>query len=652
MKPKSLIPLVIVFVVLALAVMMKKGKEPEYDLADEVELHDILPDGISESDIAKLELYDGSASNDKLTLAWNAEEDAWYATSHFNAPVKDSKIQDYLKDVVQLKGEFRSSVAQDDALEAYNLQEDQAFHLVGYKKDADAPAFHLLIGTFPGQKSVFMRTDGEKDVYVEDTNLRQLAGVYGNDTAKAPEAEPWLDKQIVDFDKDQIEKITLKTPDKALTFELEAKPIETPAPEGDVASEVKPQPEVEYEWKLTEGGLPGMEYKVNARDGVLRKLDSLSADTIVDPSTKAGWGLDTPAFTCTVKLKDDPEEVVIEGGRPDPAQNGYVRVANDDKDIVYELGKYNFEQLWPKGNALYDALPKLDMNKDDLTRIEVAQPEGNIVLVKKDDAWSVRKPRADLEVLSTTLDTIARTLASWKAEDYADSAEGTGLDSSKRRVTFKSNDESHTIVLGNESKSINGAYAKLDDGDLVLAMSRMNMDSVFIAPKDLYNRDLFDFDAEEVKSIQIRRDEDGYFLERKDDGTWTVTIDGQSADAQATGCEDLAQGVAELEASDIQFGKGTIDGDTLASVSLTLKGGKSHTLTLGVKGDDGYPLAVAGRKQAFIISPAEIRVLLPASETLKKPKPVAPAKADTPADAEEVEASAATPIEVEVETAQ
>ncbi len=648
MKPKNLVPLVVILAILAVLVMVRKVKEESPGIVEQVGLVALLPEGLTKGDVAKVELYVGTKPDEKVILTWDAESDKWRVESHFNAPVKEDKIEECLDTVVELQGEFRSSASSDADLESYNLTDGLAFHVLGYRKDSDSPAFHVLVGKSPAHKAVFMRADNKTDVFVEDSNLRRLAGLYGDDTDKTPEPDIWLDKRVLDFDKEKIKKVALTWPDKELVFELQPK---HPEPEEEQAEgeeeeaesgeevEEKEEPEVEHEWVLAKGGLGGP-HKQSGLDSLLAKLDSLTATDIVDPTKKAEWGLELAWFKCVVSLEDDPEDVVIEGGRPEPGGDGYVRVANDPEDIVYKLSKYTFNQLWPKGGDLFD-LPKLDLDKASIERIELNQPEGKAVLVKKDDKWTVAAPSADLDVLSTTLDTIARTLAKWKAEDYADSPEGSGLDAPGRTTTFTTTTgQSHTIALGADSKHIDGVYARLDDAETALVMARRDVEQVLVAPNDLYDRTLFDFDEEDISSVQVRRDEDTFLLERKDDDVWNLVIEGTSFEADSSACDSILAALADLEATEIVFGKTALEGETTATISLTLQGGGSHTITLGAEHDGAWPATLAGKKQLFLIASTDAKSMLPSGESLKKPEPEpepeeAPEPSETPSESPE-----------------
>lgn len=655
MKLKSLLPLIIIVAILAAVVAVKKMNQRQPTMIEQVGLVSLLPQGITKGDLVKFEMYVGAKPDEKIVLAMDADASRWRVASHFNAPAKADKVRDFADAVGGLEGEFRSAAASDADLEPFNLSEQKAFHVLAYKKDSDTPALHVLVGATPGTKTVFMRTEGKNDVFVEDSNLRQLAGLYGEDTEKALEADPWFDNQVADLNKDEINKIALKSPDKELVFELQEKPG-TPTPEEAKSEtpgetpEQKEAPKPEYQWALAKGG-PGGAFKQAGLDALLRKLDSVTANGIVDPAKKAEWGLEPAAFSCVVSFKEGKPDVVIEGGRPQGDGDGYIRVASNTEDIVYKFNKYSFNQLWPKGAELFD-LPKLQLDAASVDRVEMQEPAGKTVLVKKDGAWSVEEPGADLPVQTSALDGVGRALAAWKAEDYAEDAANTGLDAPTRTVTFSTAaGESHTVALGNPSQYFDGVYARLDAGPTVLAMGKMDVDKIFVPRKNLYDRKVFDFTEDDIAGVQIERADDSYTIERKDDA-WTVTIAGASAEANSSACNDLVTAIAELDAADILFGKSALEGEPAATIRLTLKSGGGATVRIGPDQGGTQALAVDGKKQAFAIAAADAQSILPASASLKKPEaPPAAQPAEggaAPQAAAPADAAAPAPLEVTV----
>jgi len=661
MNRKNLILLAAILVILAVLVVLKQAKEQPIPIEEAVDLPEVVPGDLAKADLGKLELYAGPKPDEKVVLARVPDDpEAWSVSSHYDAPVDKEKIGEFLDTLIGMKGEVREKAASEEALEQYELSDDRAFRVVGYKKDAEEPAFTVLVGKKADYKQVFVRAGDSNDVLLLNKNLRSDVGVWQDDMEEAPEANDWLDKLVVDVDKDTIDRVALTAPHKRLVFEKREKEVEKPeeeaSQEGEEApEEATPEPPAapEYEWVVAEGGL-GATHKQPGLETLLRAFDPLNATDVVDPAKKAEWGLDPPAFTCTVSSTELDEDIVLEAGRPDPSSDdGYVRVASREQDIVYKVSKYNFERAFAvgKGGELFD-LPGLSLVSGDVQRIEVTQPAGAVVLVKEDGQWTVAEPAVDLETQSNTLSSMAGALAVWKPGDYADSADGTGLDASNRKVSFTvskgegQEPEVHTIVLGDDSSEMEGAFARLDDGETPLVMRRSDMNKIFISPKELYELRLFDLVEEDITSVELQREADSFTLARGED-TWTLTAGGETVEADDEAVDPLLSAIVDLQAEDLLFGQTELGQEPAATLVLTQEDGTQATLALGAEKDGSRPVVLAGKAAVFTLDSLDAAELLPSIESLKPEEP-APEPEEAVAEGEDLEETAPEAVTIEL----
>jgi len=653
MKPKNLIPLVVIVAILAGIVIYRQATYRTPSIVEQTRLVRLAPEGLSKSDFATIELYQGRKPEEKLVLAFDSGADKWRVSTHFNAPVKKDTIDKYLDAMVKMKGEPRATAGSEADLEQYNLTDAKALHVVGYKKEATEPTVHYLVGKSPEKayRTVFMRAAGSNDVFVEETNLRQMAGIY-DDTpppktagekeeekeVKKPEPGTWLDKEIMKVDTAKMTKLALTLPDKSLVFERREKPKpeqpaeppaaeSTPAPPAPAASgedetneesappaeAKKPEAKPEYEWVLASGGA-GLKLKPNGIDNFTKKFAALTGNDVVDPSKKADWGLEKPVYSCVISLEGQPD-IHIEGGRPKGTGDGYVRLADAKEDLVYTLSSYTFEQIFPKGSELFE-MPALSLDKKTLQSIELTAPESRIALAKEGETWKVATPVVDLKPQSTTLDGIASGLAAWKPEDYADADPGLG--EPKRVATFKAGDQTHTIKLYTDSTHIDGAYARLDDADPVLVMKRMDVNKVFMQPKDLFVRTLLDIQESKIAEIHATTPAGAFSLARQEQN-WTVTVNGTTSDGAAEACNDLAEAVCNLQASDVLFGQKELrePADSVLRVKMSA-GAAEHVLTFGPEKDGKRSVKVSRKGQVLVVDQSDVAKLFPAVDKLKK----------------------------------
>ncbi len=626
MKPKTLIPLVVILAVLAILVAVMKSDDQPPSITEEVKLTPLVPEGLTADGIARIEIYAGGATDDKLVLVKNEAKDRWEVASHFDAPVNQETIDTLLDDLVALKGEFRATVKDDGGFEAYDLSDEAAFHVFGYDGESDQPLFHVLAGKAPSYDTVFMRVADSKEIQVTDKDFRRQAGIYGDDRAEAPKPSTWLDKQILKIDKGGIKRVALTLPDKEVVFEYRQKPVEpTPEAEGqeegeaDAVIATSPPPPIEFEWVVASGG-PGGALKETGLTSMLSKLANLSGTDIVDPAKKDEWKLEAPQYVCRIGVEGGEEDVVIEGGQPEPGGDGYLRIASGQDDTVYKINRYGFEQLFPKGKNFFD-LPGLSLAVATVQEIELTTSEGKVVLAKTDDEWMIAEPKSDLPPVTSKLASIPSTLATWKSEDYADTVEGTGLEAPERTVTLRTADgDSHTLQVGKQSAHFDGYYVRLDENPRILAMTKSNMERIFVQRRDLFERALFDFTEDEIQSVGIAKDGETIQIDRAESG-WTITAGGETFDADQDAVDGLTFVLAGLQAEDLLFDSKRKKGGPLGALTLTLKDGAKHEVNVEVEQDGAHPATVSGKTTVFVLGKGDTAEIMPALDSLKVPEP-------------------------------
>jgi len=548
--------LVVVLVVLATLVFLKQMKKPErLSIVEQAKFEKLIPENLKVDNIVRFELYTGAKSEEKVVL--KKDGDKWRVSSHFNAPAKKESVEEYLDKVVKLQGEMRAEVPTDDALADYNLKEDQAFHLDVFTSAEGEPVVKLLVGKSPNYQLTFVRKAGERKIYDGGVNLRQEAGVYGDDITKAPGPDRWLDKDILKVEKEKITRLAYEMPDKKLVFERKEKevpqePAQNNTNEGEGTKEgstegAQEAKKKEYEWLLVQGG-PGLTHKESGLQSLLGRFANLTATSIVDPAKKADWGLEPPAFRLTI-AREGESDVVIEAGRPNPAQGGYLRVASNSEDIVYEVSKYTFEQIFPKGQDLFD-LPSLNLDKDKIQQVTIEQPEGKVVVQKDGNDWKVVQPVIDLNVQVATLNTLSSALASWKASDYADTDVDVG--EFNKTVIFNLGNESHTLKFAETARSIDGLYTLLDDKPIKLVMNRIDANKLLLKPRDVYELKVLDFATDKVTSIEIKEGETTQTLKKGEGGDWVLSAqDGTETKLLNENVNNLLNTLSGFQAEDI-----------------------------------------------------------------------------------------------------
>lgn len=664
MNSKVLVVLALVLVVLIALVVIKQGGQQQPSIIEQAGLVKLAPEGLDAAGVLKLELYQGGKPDQKVTLERENADAPWRVTSHFNAPATADTVGEYLTALLGLQGEKRDEAGSDERLAKYELKDDQAFHVAAYKAGGDTPAYHVLVGKSEGMSTTFVRCAGQSVVYSESTNLRRDAGVY--QASEAPTASKWLNKVITKVEEGkEITRLAFTLPDKQLVFERRAKEqpetaapetgTEQPAPEGNTA-EIPASSEaetpaaagadaskpVEYEWVLASGG-PGTPHKDANLQSILSRFKNLTARDVVDPAKKAEYGLDAPQYRTEITI-DDGKTVVLEGARPNKTGNGYVRVAGAEQEILYELDSYTFEQVFPKCGQLFD-LPKFGdgLKLEDLRRIVIGQTDGSRVVVEKiDGTWKVIEPAVDLKTQDTTLSTLASTLLSWTAADYADTT--TDVGPFGQTVTITAGDQTRSFSVAGDSKSIDGMYARIGDAGPVLVMSRTDTKKLLLTPRDVYQLTVLNLVEADVAKLRLRVGEKTLALEKVDE-TWQTTVDGETRTIETGTVSSLVTRVATFQADDLRLDAAQLEGAPYAAFEITMKDGAAHTLAFGAEQDGEHLMMASGKAFGLSAKKSDLDQISGMIDTIlaQLAAPAAPVSPETPATTAAEAAPAATP---------
>jgi hypothetical protein len=545
-------------------------------------------------------------------------------------------MDEYLKMLKGLKGEFRAQ-ASGDALKDYSVDDAGGFHVLGYAAGSDAPALHLVSGKSPTFEKAFARAADSDQVYVIDVSLRREAGIYTVEMGDAPEGTHWLDKTVLELDSEKVKKAELTYPDKTIAFELQKKespPAETPANDSTTpeASETPAEPATtepaptdvveEWNWVVTQGG-PGTEFHSNAAANLARRLARISATDVVDPAKKTDWKLDPPQYRATVTVEGRESPMVIEAGRPDGDTYAYLRLADSGNDVVYKVSGYDFEQFFQKGGEYFE-LPGVLIEEKDVNSIEYTVDDRKVALARDGETWKLTAPKTDVAADQMALDDLARSLLAWKADDYADSPDGKGLDNATDKITFAGPDASHTIALGGTAPG-EGRYAQLDGGAQTLVMSEADVAAIFAPYSKLFEMDLFDVEETAIDEVTISKGEASFKLDRADADAWNVIAGDTTEPGDAAKVSNVLAALSSLRATDVEFPDARAPGNIFGTVAIKLDDDTELSMTVERSAEGEFAVTKPGSNAVYKVPSAQISKIFAEPAELK-PAPPAPAE--------------------------
>jgi uncharacterized protein DUF4340 len=321
-------------------------------------------------------------------------------------------------------------------------------------------------------------------------------------------------KKLVVLDKDAVGEIALTYPDRAVTLKKAddgkwriTQPVESDADESTVNSLITAVADAEVKRTLDEVpqdltvyGLtaPVVKMKLTLRDG--KSLPQVSL------------GKDTPVGFSVYAQKDGEQKILLV---PQTLRLGLTKEVKDLRDRTI-----------------------LAFADDEVRKIEIRSPDGEITLNKADGNWALEKPvaaRADDAEVRTFLANLRSIRAQDFLEDPVLQPQEFGLAPPQLAVTLTlgSDGAQKTILLGNETGDDKGGknrYLKRADLDKPLFLvGDWVLRDVGKTAADFRDKTVAQFSQELAAKIEVKRqDGEGFTLTRGADNKWAIdkTVEG------------------------------------------------------------------------------------------------------------------------------
>ena len=597
MKFKTLIPFIVILAILVGIVLWQRiNTRPVVPIATQIGLETLVPEGLQKDTIKKLEMYAGEKPDEKIVL--ERDGDAWRITSLFNAPGNKETIDGFIEKLLGLKGEPRAQGDTEERLSSFALTDKEAFHVCAYPADAETPAMNILFGKAADFRTVFLRKADDNRVFVESTNLRREAGVNDTGEDTAPKPEKWLQTKLLDLQDKGITKLAVNYPDKALvlTREEEVKETEPPAAEGEGEGAAKPEPEVTYKWVLSSGGFNN-EIKESEVKTLLTRFANLAVTNVADPARKTELGFDDPKFSITIS-RENEEDVILQGGFDKPGGDTFIKRMGAEPDLIYQISKYNFEQIFLQGSKLF-TLPEWSENKDKLRSISITGPQENLKLAWDEGAWKLVEPALNLEVQKTAIDNLVSAVATLKPVDYADAGRDTGAFDTTVTVT-REDGTTRTLYLGQPSLSMDGQYVKFDDSAAALVMSRADAEKLTPPVRDMFVMSVLNFEVGKVKQLHITGEGADLILARGDGSSqWSGTYNGSTIAPDPAKVDELINALNDFQMKDFILNRAPESVQTASKAVVTLEDGSETVIGVSAESEGNYEIAITGMPCVF-----------------------------------------------------
>jgi hypothetical protein len=181
----------------------------------------------------------------------------------------------------------------------------------------------------------------------------------------------------------------------------------------------------------------------------------------------------------------------------------------------------------------------VDFKEDDITRVALRGPDGDVILTKAEGTWKIEQPAAfpaDANAVRALLSMVRNLRATDFASDAPSDADlaAYGLDSPLRQLAFISGDGSETrLLVGKESEQ--GLYVKTADRPTTFIVGKWASRDLGKGVNDLRDKTILSFAADAATVIDIARADGGHFILRSADGKWSIEGSDQEIDAAVVG---------------------------------------------------------------------------------------------------------------------
>jgi len=324
------------------------------------------------------------------------------------------------------------------------------------KHDAQVLA-DLIVGKSVGAGTM-VRLPGKNEIW-------QASGI-NRFTFDKP-ASDWRDKSITTFAAGDAQKLDVATKDGA---KLSLK--KTGTKEGS-----------EDKWQVVDSTVKIDKLDNATANGVISALASWKANDFADGAKLTEAGLEPPALTVTVGLKDGKSVSVLLGAKKGEDE---LYAKKSDAPQIFLVKKYNVERI-NKTPVEFRDKTLCNIDGADVTEVSVSAGDKSYALVKSGSEWKATKPKMEVDASKVT--PITNAFKDWKATGFAEdqSAKNNGL-AKPKVITAKSKDKGAPlcqIKVGDESKDKLSYFVMTGKGNNVLVAPKWSIDRVLVKPDDL-----------------------------------------------------------------------------------------------------------------------------------------------------------------------
>lgn len=157
-----------------------------------------------------------------------------------------------------------------------------------------------------------------------------------------------------------------------------------------------------------------------------------------------------------------------------------------------------------------DTPPKiLTLSEADITKIDLKKKSGDEVVLAKNAAgkWEMTAPKplpVDQDAMTSMISTVSSLNSDRLVEDKASDLKQYGLTDPALTVTITKKDgKSQQLLIGDDTPTGGGAYAKLENDPRVFTVASYSKTSIDKGPKDLRDKRLLTVDSDKISRLEL-----------------------------------------------------------------------------------------------------------------------------------------------------
>jgi hypothetical protein len=197
--------------------------------------------------------------------------------------------------------------------------------------------------------------------------------------------------------------------------------------------------------------------------------------------------------------------------------------------------------------SIKPAAPKiLTLNSADITRIDVKKPDSDVTVIKSADKWQITAPQplpADQTSVANLASSLSELNSDRLVEDKAADLARYGLTDPKLQIAVNEKDnKSQKLLIGDETPTNNGYYAKLDGDPRVFTIATYTRTGLDKTANDLRDTRLLPIDEDKISRLELTANKEDIEFGRDKD-RWQI-LKPTPARADASAVDDLLSKLA------------------------------------------------------------------------------------------------------------